>query len=170
MVNCSRKRKASCTRSPGCQWIVGKGCKKSPKGGSPRRVARKSLPRSCARRRKLECKSPCNWQNGKGCRGKNPKARRSKRRSVARKNPPRLCSRRRKIECVEPCAWTVGKGCGKGAMSPLAQPLPPLGPPPIGDPVWHPLGLNRGVPVAAGYVPSIVPHNNRMQRWVPPKA
>jgi len=69
MVNCSRKRKDECNRSPSCTWVVGKGCRSSV---SKRRSVRKSpvrkSPVACSRKRKDDCLSPCEWIVGKGCR------------------------------------------------------------------------------------------------------
>lgn len=64
MTACSRKRKANCV-SPDCEWIKGKGCRKT----SRRRSKSKTKSKSCSKQRKADCqRSPnCNWVVGRGC-------------------------------------------------------------------------------------------------------
>ncbi|MFO0089689.1 MAG: hypothetical protein ACK518_02640, partial [bacterium] len=72
MTSCSRKRKAECV-GPNCEWITGKGCKKTLK--KPQRGLKRSISKrvNCSRNRKIDCKSPtCEWVTGKGCRRISP--------------------------------------------------------------------------------------------------
>lgn len=73
MTACSRKRKANCV-GPDCEWIKGKGCRKT----SRRRSRSPPRRKGCSKQRKADCRSSpnCNWVIGRGCLSL-PKRRRS---------------------------------------------------------------------------------------------
>lgn len=68
---------------------------------------------ACTKYRKKDCKEPCQWLVGKGCKTtKSPsksQVKKSKSKSPVRKKTP--CSKYRKKDCEEPCEWFVGEGC-----------------------------------------------------------
>jgi tRNA A-37 threonylcarbamoyl transferase component Bud32 len=98
-MKCSGVRKAQCL-PPHCDWIVGKGCRKS-KQKTP--TKRKSIQRKSSSKQKQ--KSP-----------KSPK------RKSPNKSP---CYKFKKANCTSPnCQWVVGKGCKKGEIGKKKTPTP----------------------------------------------
>jgi hypothetical protein len=64
---------------------------------------------SCSRKNKPECKSPCTWIRGSGCK--------STLKPIKQKKLKGGCSRLRKNDCKEPCTWIKNKGCSKQRKS-----------------------------------------------------
>ncbi len=54
---------------------------------------------SCSRKRKSECRSPCVWEVGRGCRHR------------SESTSPHSCVGRPQSECTSPCLWNPGIGC-----------------------------------------------------------
>lgn len=76
----------------------------------------------CTKYRKLDCKEPCRWLVGKGCKNPSPRSKKSSPRAKI-KSPlqtKKSCTRLRKNDCTDPCEWTVGKGC-KIKIKPVSE-------------------------------------------------
>jgi SNF2 family DNA or RNA helicase len=85
-------KKNECIQSENCQWIVGSGCRQKI-----------NPPQTCEKKRKVDCISPCRWENRK-CH--NPTKVSSPARREERKSPVLSnCEKKRKVDCISPCRW-----------------------------------------------------------------
>lgn len=60
---------------------------------------------SCSKSKKANCKDPCEWIVGKGCRDNQVV------KTLTKKTKTQTCSKSKKADCKDPCEWIVGKGC-----------------------------------------------------------